>query len=149
MPAGSAEGTVTPTIGFASAFSGVAVSVGSSRHQRPTIDPQRPPNGRIFMSDEKKKGLFGKLKEQLFKPLVTVPGGGGRGDLLNCVFCSGTGTCDCDACKGTGKDVLGTCMMCDGKTSLTCTVCNGVGAVDRIRRGGTDDSNEYMTKEKI
>lgn len=101
------------------------------------------------MCEEKKKGFLGKLKEQLWKPLVTVPGGGGKGELLECVFCKGTGSCDCDACKGTGKDTLGVCMMCDGKTSLTCAVCNGVGAVDRIRRGGTDDRNTYTTKEKI
>lgn len=96
-----------------------------------------------------KKGLFGKLREQLWKPFVAVPGSGGRGDLLECVFCSGSGTCDCDACKGTGKDALGTCFMCSGKTTLTCTVCSGVGAVDNVRRGGTDDKNNYTKKQKI
>lgn len=145
----SLERNGTVSTGFVSTFSGVALGVDYSTRQPLAISPQRHPSVHVFMSGEKKKGLFGKLKEQLWKPIVTVPGGGGRGDLLECVFCKGTGECDCDACKGSGKDALGTCLMCDGKTRLTCTVCSGIGAVDRIRRGGTDDRNTYTTKEKI
>lgn len=93
-----------------------------------------------------KKGLFGRLKDSILRPIVTVPGGGKGGDLMECVFCKGSGYNDCDACKGSGKDSLGTCLMCGGKTYLECTVCRGVGTVDRIRRGGTDDSNQYVSK---
>lgn len=96
-----------------------------------------------------KKGFLNKLREKIWKPIVTVPGSGGRGDLLECVFCDGTGACDCDACQGSGKDALGTCFMCNGKTTLTCTVCSGIGVVDRIRRGGTDGRNKYTVKRKI
>lgn len=96
----------------------------------------------------KGKGFFGKLKETIMRPIVTVPGGGQGGDLLECVFCKGSGINDCDACKGSGKDALGTCFMCEGKTSIKCTVCEGVGTVDRIRRGGTDDRNEYVVNRK-
>lgn len=93
------------------------------------------------------KGLFGRLKEALLRPIVTVPGSGG-GDLVGCVFCKGSGFNDCDGCKGSGKDSLGTCLMCGGKTYLECTVCRGVGTVDRVRRGGTDDSNQYVVKNQ-
>lgn len=111
--------------------------------------PQRPTRRALIMSGEPaKKGFFGKLRENLLRPIVTVPGSGGKGDLLECIFCKGSGINECDACKGSGKDALGQCLMCDGKTSLTCTVCNGVGMVDRIRRGGTDDRNEYVIKGK-
>lgn len=118
----------------------------------PTAVPH-PSAARITASagaDDKgdKKGLFSRLKESILRPIVTVPGGGQGGDLLECTFCKGAGRNDCDACRGSGKDALGTCMMCDGKTSLTCTVCEGVGTVDRIRRGGTDDSNEYTVRKK-
>lgn len=99
------------------------------------------------MSANKGKGFFGKLKETILRPVVTVPGGGTGGDLLECVFCKGSGVCDCDACQGTGKDSLGECLMCQGKNTLTCTVCSGIGTVDRIRRGGTDDRNEYTIKK--
>lgn len=95
-----------------------------------------------------KKGLFARMKENILRPLVTVPGGGQGGDLLECVFCKGKGVNDCDGCQGSGKDAMGTCFMCEGKTYLTCTVCEGVGTVDRIRRGGTDDRNEFTIKKK-
>lgn len=99
-------------------------------------------------SSDSSKGLFGRFKDAIMKPIVTVPGGGTGDDLLECIFCKGSGFNDCDACRGSGKDALGTCMMCDGKCYLKCTVCSGVGAVDRIRRGGTDDQNEYIIKRK-
>lgn len=92
------------------------------------------------------KGLLGRLREGILKPLVTVPGSGAKGDLLDCPFCT-KGKNECTGCKGTGKDPLGTCLMCDGKTKLTCTVCDGVGMVDRIRRGGTDGRGEYLGKK--
>lgn len=95
-----------------------------------------------------KKGLFGRLSNTFLRPLVAVPGGGKDGELFECVFCKGSGVCDCDACRGTGKDALGTCLMCDGKMSLTCTVCSGVGTVDCIRRGGTDDNNDFLTRKQ-
>lgn len=31
---------------------------------------------------------------------------------------------------------------------VECHVCSGVGLVDRVRRGGTDDRNEYVPKRK-
>lgn len=102
----------------------------------------------FVMQEKSKKGLFGRLKDSVLKTLVTVPGGGtANSELIECVFCTGSGICNCDACKGTGKDALGTCLMCDGKTHLTCTVCCGVGTVDRIRRGGTDDRKEFVVKK--
>lgn len=111
-----------------------------------------PPGGKSkdgpANSQQKKKGFFGRLTENILRPIVTVPGGGKGGDLLDCVFCKGSGVRDCDACKGTGKDALGMCFMCEGKTQLKCAVCNGVGKVDRIRRGGTDDRNEYTVKKR-
>lgn len=73
-------------------------------------------------------------------------GGGREGDLVDCVFCIGNGYNDCDACKGSGRDSLDTCLMCSGKTYLECTVCRGVGTVDRIRRGETDDSGQFVSK---
>ncbi|PXF47443.1 hypothetical protein BWQ96_02774 [Gracilariopsis chorda] len=94
------------------------------------------------------KGFFRKLKDTILRPIVTVPGGGDGRELIDCVFCKGSGFCDCDACKGSGKDALGTCFMCEGKTYIKCTVCQGVGTVDRIRRGGTDDKNEFVVKKK-
>lgn len=97
----------------------------------------------------KKRGLFGRIKEAVLRPIVTVPGGGIGGALIECVFCKGSGMCDCDGCNGSGKDAMGPCLMCDGKTRLECTVCSGVGTVDRVRRGGTDDKNEYTLKKKI
>lgn len=96
-----------------------------------------------------KKGLFGRLKDAVLRPIVTVAGGSGSNyELVDCVFCKGSGFNDCDACKGSGKDSLGTCLMCGGKTYLECTVCRGVGTVDRVRRGGTDDSGQYLLKNK-
>lgn len=93
-------------------------------------------------------GLFEKLKKAVLSPLVSVPGSGAKGDVIDCVFCNGTGVNDCTGCNGEGVDALGTCMMCNGKTYLTCTVCSGVGTVDKIRRGGTDDNNQYTANRK-
>jgi hypothetical protein len=110
----------------------------------------RPELGALLMcadAPKPKDGFFGQLRKRILRPLVTVPGSGARGDLVDCVFCGTTGKNDCTGCNGTGKDPLGSCLMCDGKTKLTCTVCNGVGLVDRIRRGGTDDKGEFLAKK--
>lgn len=125
------------------------------------VDVQKTQQASIFLADKSlpkkgnpkskgkpKTGLFGRIRNSILKPLVSVPGGGKGKDLFECVFCKGSGFCDCDACRGTGKDAMGTCLMCSGKTSLMCTVCSGIGTVDLIRRGGTDDSNQYITKKK-
>lgn len=134
---------------FVSGFAGTQLHGVAQGYQAARLSPRRGTIRVVSMSDdESKKGFFGKLKERIMRPIVTVPGGGGTGDLLECVFCSGSGKCDCDACKGSGRDARGTCLMCNGKTKLTCTVCNGFGAVDRIRRGGTDDRNTYFSKNK-
>ena len=100
------------------------------------------------MSNEKKPGFLSKLRQGILKPIVAVPGSQGQGDVIDCVFCRGSGFQECSGCKGTGKDSLGTCYMCNGKASVKCTVCCGVGAVDRVRRGGTDDKNQYVVKNK-
>lgn len=96
---------------------------------------------------EKKRGFFTNFRDAILRPIITVPGAAGRGDLMECVFCDGTGERECDACHGTGQDVFGTCIMCDGKGKLTCDVCSGVGLVDRVRRGGTDDKNDWVMKQ--
>lgn len=101
------------------------------------------------MHQPQKGGFFNRLKDQILRPLIEVPGSGGKeGQWYDCVFCEGTGVIDCDACNGTGRDALGVCLMCKGKTTLTCLVCNGSGVVDRVRRGGTDDNNQYTKKKK-
>mmetsp|Transcript_24624 Transcript_24624/g.97250 ORF Transcript_24624/g.97250 Transcript_24624/m.97250 type:complete len:142 (-) Transcript_24624:922-1347(-) len=87
---------------------------------------------------------LGGLWENLQKKLVRTTGTE-NDSLEDCPFCNG-GTRECDACKGSGKDKLGTCLMCDGKASLMCAVCSGIGKVDIIRRGGTDDRNEFTKK---
>lgn len=130
---------------FVNGFTGAPVSWAREQLVAP-VSPRRETKYAVRMHAWSKKGFFAKLKQSVLRPLVSVPGSGGSGKLLECVFCTGTGKCDCDACKGTGKDALGTCLMCDGRTVLTCTVCNGIGAVDRIRRGGTDDGNQYFKK---
>lgn len=93
-----------------------------------------------------KKGLFGKLRDAVLRPIVSVPGAQGNGELLDCVFCEASGYQSCTGCNGSGKDALGRCLMCEGAGNLKCNVCSGVGIVDRIRRGGTDDKNEYVVK---
>mmetsp|Transcript_5682 Transcript_5682/g.8008 ORF Transcript_5682/g.8008 Transcript_5682/m.8008 type:complete len:141 (+) Transcript_5682:111-533(+) len=87
---------------------------------------------------------LGGLWESLQKKLVRTTGTQNN-SLEDCPFCEG-GTRPCDACKGKGTDALGTCLMCDGKRELLCAVCSGIGKVDVIRRGGTDDRNEYTKK---
>lgn len=98
-------------------------------------------------SSKSKPGLFGRLRDTILRPIVTVPGSGAQGSLVDCPFCKTTGKNDCTGCKGTGKDPMGTCLMCDGKKMLTCTVCDGVGVVDRVRRGGTDGKGEYLGRK--
>lgn len=93
-------------------------------------------------------GPFRKLRDAILRPIVSVPGSNSNNDLIDCVFCEGTGRLDCDACNGTGKDALGVCMVCDGKGTLECHVCNGVGLVDRVRVGGTDDNRDWAVKNK-
>eukprot|EP00171_Calliarthron_tuberculosum_P014230 IDg14230t1 len=61
------------------------------------------------------RGLFGKLRDAVLRPIVSVPGSEGRGDLLDCVFCKSTGRNDCEGCAGCGTDALGKCLMCDGR----------------------------------
>ncbi|KAJ8907566.1 hypothetical protein NDN08_007677 [Rhodosorus marinus] len=87
---------------------------------------------------------LGKIWENFQKNLVRTTGTNSD-TLEDCPFCEG-GTRGCDACKGKGKDGLGQCLMCDGKGALLCAVCSGIGKVDIIRRGGTDDRNEYTKK---
>lgn len=94
-----------------------------------------------------RSGLFGKMRDALLRPIVTVPGSGAKGALVDCPFCKTTGKNDCTGCRGTGSDPMGKCLMCDGKKKLTCTVCDGVGLVDRIRRGGTDGKGEYLSND--
>ncbi len=75
-----------------------------------------------------KKGILRGIRDTLLRPLVTVPGARGRGDLLDCTFCAGSGKIECSGCNRTGVDALNTtCIMCDGATTLMCDVCNGVG----------------------
>lgn len=137
---------------FVTSFTGARLNGVTPTHESACVSLRQGPRTVVSMSKDKdgqQKGFFGKIKESIMRPLVSVPGGSSKSaDLLECVFCSGKGRCDCDACKGSGKDSLGTCFMCNGKTSLTCTVCNGFGAVDRIRRGGTDDSSSFFKKDK-
>lgn len=140
------------TAAFVSAFTGGCksfphlpsasrdVSLRDKSARRPLVSMAR---------QSKEKGFFGKLKESILRPIVSVPGSKPNAKIYECVFCKGSGVCNCDACKGSGKDTLGTCLMCGGKTSLTCTVCLGVGMVDIIRRGGTDDSNTFIKKKQI
>lgn len=81
------------------------------------------------------RGLFGRLRDTVLRPIVTVKGSGASGDLIDCPFCSKSerkGKNACSGCRGTGKDTLGTCLMCDGNAFLTCTVCDGVALVDRV-----------------
>jgi hypothetical protein len=106
------------------------------------------PAVRMSASGEEGKGLFGRLRDAILKPIVAVPGSGAEGSLVKCPFCQ-TGTQDCDGCKGSGKDAMGVCLMCSGKGQLKCAVCEGVGMVDRVRRGGTDDRNQYLGKGKL
>lgn len=111
--------------------------------ERTSSCPQR--TAPLMLAEKKKpdRGLFKKLRDAFLRPVVSVPGSGGSGELLDCVFCTATGTRDCSGCKGSGKDALGRCIMCDGAGALSCDVCSGVGLVDRVRRGGTDDRSEY------
>lgn len=135
-----------------------AVQVQSGKHKcglwtnnhRPVVVAPLTMKGSGNGPESNNKGLFAKLKEDLLRRIVTVPGGGDPDkELIECVFCDGSGQIDCDGCNGTGIDVLGsTCLMCDGKKHLTCPVCNGVGMVDRVRRGGTDDRKEFVVKQK-
>lgn len=135
------------------------VQVHSAKHKcdlwtsnyRPVVLAPLTMKGSGNGAPKSNKGLFGKLKDDLLRRIVTVPGGGGDPDkeLIECVFCEGVGKIECDGCNGTGIDVLGsTCLMCDGKKVLTCPVCNGVGMVDRVRRGGTDDEKQFVVKGK-
>lgn len=103
----------------------------------------------VVVAAAKGPGFFGKIRESILKPIVAVPGSQGTGALYDCVFCEASGFQKCDGCQGSGTDSLGKCLMCNGKGSLKCTVCKGVGVVDRIRRGGTDDKNEYLAKKKF
>lgn len=114
---------------------------------RGTCLPSKTIAAPLCMTAEKPKpGLFGKMRDALLRPIVTVPGSGAKGDLVDCPFCETSGKNDCSGCRGTGNDPMGKCLMCDGKKKLTCTVCDGVGLVDRIRRGGTDGKGQYLGK---
>lgn len=61
------------------------------------------------------RGLLGKLRDALVRPIVAVPGGAkANAQLLDCVFCKGSGRNECTGCRGSGRDALGKCLMCDG-----------------------------------
>lgn len=113
---------------------------------RPPLCTQRNAPSMLAKKEPGGGGFFKKMRDAVLRPVVMVPGSGGSGELLDCVFCKGCGTRDCSGCKGNGKDALGTCIMCDGAGVLSCDVCSGVGLVDKVRRGGTDDRNEYTIK---
>lgn len=130
----------------------VALPVRTSQVQvqRKRVQSSSPP-ARVTVAKaagpKKKGGFLKNLRDTILRPMVTVPGAEGRGELMDCVFCTGEGKRDCDGCSGTGLDFLGKCLMCDGKKKLVCDVCSGVGIVDRVRRGGTDDENDWVMKQ--
>jgi hypothetical protein len=122
---------------------------------RTTVRPHRVHPGTcavrpaVYMTakGEQDQGIFGRIRNAILRPFVAVPGSGGQGAVVKCPFCE-AGTQGCTGCNGTGKDAVGVCLMCEGVGQVTCAVCEGVGMVDRVRRGGTDDRNEYLGKAK-
>lgn len=141
-------GHVTRTMAF------LPPPVLPARHARPAAGgtptcgtpPPRPP---AAPKDKKRGGFLGTLRDAVLRPLVAVPGSQASGArVVGCPFCT-NGRCDCTGCGGSKVDPLGGgCIMCGAVGSLTCTVCNGVGAVDRVRRGGTDGRNQWTKKRE-
>ena len=48
-----------------------------------------------------------------------------------CVTCGGTGTKECYACRGKGRELLGLfrCTVCKGSGNIACDDCNSTGAM--------------------
>lgn len=49
----------------------------------------------------------------------------------NCYICKGSGSVDCQSCRGRGQDKNGDdCISCDGKGTVDCYYCDGTGQIE-------------------